>query len=183
MPTDVKRIDAPTRWIELQPRVNVKGEADLPAARKVLQAITLQPLSQYNGGPAPKPVAYNYEVPKILPEVATSHMQFDDPLQFWTIFWRPSTRTRHLKSEIEVVLPQYKYLGIELGKQWKPEDVNPLILAQMKQAAAAIGDLALGTMPLAGRLSNGWVIPPPNTGNARHGLPVAAVRCGVWPDC
>jgi hypothetical protein len=29
LPVDVKRIDAPTRWIELQPRVNVKGASDL----------------------------------------------------------------------------------------------------------------------------------------------------------
>ena len=36
----------------------------------------------------------------------------------------------------------------------------------MKTAAAKIGDLALGTMPLAGTLKNGWVIPPYNTGNA-----------------
>jgi hypothetical protein len=165
LPEGVKRIDAPTRWIELQPRVNVKSEADLPAAQKVIQAITLQPLSQYNGGSAPQPVAYHYEIPKMNPKVATSHMQFDDPLQFWSIFSAALNENPPPKSEIESVLPQYKYLGIELGKQWKPADVNPLILAQMKQAAAAIGNLALGTMPLAGRLSNGWVIPPPNTGN------------------
>ena len=46
LPAGVKRIDSPTRWVDLQPRVNVKGEADLAAARKVLQAVTLQPLSQ-----------------------------------------------------------------------------------------------------------------------------------------
>src|SRR5215470_12238648 len=54
LPASVKRIDAPTRWIELQPRVNVKDEADLPAARKVLEAITLQPLSKYTGAAAPQ---------------------------------------------------------------------------------------------------------------------------------
>src|SRR5262249_24093181 len=42
LPSDVKRIDAPTRWIEFQPRVFVKDEADLAAARKVLERITLQ---------------------------------------------------------------------------------------------------------------------------------------------
>ena len=55
LPDGVKRIDAPTRWIELQPRVNVKSEADLPARRKVLQAITLQGLSEFTGGAAPAP--------------------------------------------------------------------------------------------------------------------------------
>jgi len=166
LPDGVTRIDCPTRWVELQPRVNVKSEADLPAAKKVIQAITLQPLSQYTGGAAPAPVAYKYEVPKMKPGVATSHMEFDDPLQFWSIFSAALNENPPPQSEIDSVLPQFKYLGIELGKQWKPEDVNPLILEQMKKASVAIGDLALGTMPLAGTLKNGWVIPPANTGNA-----------------
>ena len=98
------------------------------------------------------------------PGVATSHMQFDDPTQFWSLFSAAMNENPPPKSEIEAVLPQYKYLGIEIGKQWKPSDVNPLILAQMKKAAAQIGDLALGNMPLAGTLKAGWVIPPANTG-------------------
>jgi len=69
-------------------------------------------------------------------------------------------------NEIEAVLPQYKYLGLELGRQWKADAVKPLILAQMKTVSAQIGDMVLGTMPLAGRLAKGWVIPPANTGFA-----------------
>jgi hypothetical protein len=164
LPPDVKRIDAPTRWVELQPRVYVKDEADLAAARKVLDAITLQGLSKHTGGPAPAPVAYNYELPKMNPKVATSHMKFDEPLQFWSICSAAINENPPPESEIKAVLPQYKYLGLELGKQWKRDTVNPLILAQMKKAAQQIGELALGTMPLAGKLANGWVIPPANTG-------------------
>ncbi len=165
LPSDVKRIDAPTRWIELQPRVYVKNEADLAGARKVLDGVTLQTLSQYTGGSAPARPTYNYEVPKLDPKIASSHMPFDDPLQFWSIFSAAMNENPPPKNEIEAVLPQYKYLGIELGKQWKAENVNPLILAEMKKAAQDIAGLALGTMPLAGRLANGWVIPPANTGN------------------
>ena len=166
LPEGVTRIDAPTRWIEFQPRVNVKSEADLPEARKVLQAITLQSLSQYTGGAAPAQPAYDYPRPRMTPGVATSHMQFNDPLQFWSIFSNALNENPPPADEIAILLPSLKYLGIELGKQWKPEDTPPAILAQMKTAAAKIGDLALGTMPLAGTLKNGWVIPPYNTGNA-----------------
>ena len=45
LPPDVKRIDSATRWVELQPRVYVKNEADLPGARAVLHGIKLQTLS------------------------------------------------------------------------------------------------------------------------------------------
>ena len=164
LPADVKRIDAPTRWVELQPRVYVKDEADLAAARKVLDAITLQGLSKYTGGVAPAPAAYNYELPKMNPKVATSHMQFNDPLQFWSICSAAMNENPPPESEVKAVLPQFKYLGLQLGTQWKPDTVNPLILAQMKKASQQIGGLALGTMPLAGKLANGWVIPPANTG-------------------
>ena len=164
LPADVKRIDAPTRWVELQPRVYVKAEADLAAARKVLDAITLQGLSKYTGGAAPAPAAYNYELPKMNPKVATSHMQFNDPLQFWSICSAAMNENPPPESEVKAVLPQFKYLGLQLGTQWKPDTVNPLILAQMKKASQQIGGLALGTMPLAGKLANGWVIPPANTG-------------------
>jgi len=164
LPADVKRIDAPTRWVELQPRVYVKDEADLAAARKVLDAITLQGLSKYTGGVAPAPGAYSYELPKMNPKVATSHMQFNDPLQFWSICSAAMNENPPPESEVKAVLPQFKYLGLQLGTQWKPDTVNPLILAQMKKASQQIGGLALGTMPLAGKLANGWVIPPANTG-------------------
>jgi hypothetical protein len=164
LPADVKRIDAPTRWVELQPRVYVKDEGDLAAARKVLEGVTLQGLSKYTGGTAPAPAAYNYELPKMNPKVATSHMQFNDPLQFWSICSAAMNENPPPQSEVTAVLPQFKYLGLELGQQWKPDTVNPLILEQMKKASQQIGGLALGTMPLAGKLANGWVIPPANTG-------------------
>jgi hypothetical protein len=60
----------------------------------------------------------------------------------------------------------FSYLGIELGKQWKREQVNPLVLEQMKQAAAAIGQMMNDSLAVGGRIANGWVIPPPNVGLA-----------------
>jgi hypothetical protein len=166
LPADVKRIDAPTRWIEFQPRVFVKNEADLPAAKKVLEAVKLEGLSQFTGGPAPAKPTYNYELPKMKPGVATSYMKFNDPMQFWSIFSAAMNENPPPASEVEAVLPQFKYLGIELGKQWKPEDVPPVVREQMKKASAQIGDLAVGTMPLAGKQANGWIIPPASMGNA-----------------
>jgi len=169
LPPDVKRIDAPTRWIEFQPRVAVKGEADLAAAQKVMDGIKVQTLSQYTGGTAPKAPAYHYEVPKLKPGVATSHMQFDDPLQFWSIFSAAMNENPPPASQIEALLPSFKYLGIELGKQWKPSDVDAMTLERMKKAAQEIGPMALDIMPMVGgggAQKHGWIIPPYNTGYA-----------------
>lgn len=77
---------------------------------------------------------------------ALSREQIDDRRrQFWSIFSAAMNENPPPAAQIEAVLPAFKYLAIELSRQWKPEDVNPLILAQMKKAAQQIGPLALGT--------------------------------------
>jgi hypothetical protein len=166
LPAGVKRIDCPTRWIELQPRVFVKDEADLEAARKVINAITLQGLSEFNGGSAPQPVAYDYEVPKVNPKVASSQMQFIDPMQFWSIFAAAMNENPPPESEIKSVLPQYKYLGIEFGKPWSPQGVNPVFLEEMKRAVQGFGPMMNNSTPLVGTLKNGWAIPPADQGDS-----------------
>jgi hypothetical protein len=49
LPPDVTRIDCPTPWILIQPRVHLPNQSGLAAARKVLAAITTQGLSAYLG--------------------------------------------------------------------------------------------------------------------------------------
>ncbi len=166
LPPDVKRIDSATRWVELQPRVYVKNEADLPGARAVLHGIKLETLSAYKGAPAAAP-AYDYEVPKVNPKVATSQMAFEDPLQFWSIFSAAMNENPPPESQIKAILPLLKYLGVELGKQWKPEAVNPLILEEMRSVAKVIGPtINLGFPLVGGRQVNGWTVSPYAAGNA-----------------
>lgn len=166
LPAGVTRIDCPTRWVEVQPRVYVKDQADLPAAETVLKAITTTGLAAYTGGTAPAPVAYDYIRPRINPNVASSLMQFDDPLQFWDILSAAMNENLPPAAEIQAVLPQFRYLGLHLGKQWRRTDVPPPVLAQMKVAAATIGATTVGAAPLISRLVNGWLIPPADIGFA-----------------
>ena len=113
LPNGLKSIDCPTRWIVLQPRVHVKNAADLAAARKVLNAITVQGLAQYRGGFAPPAATYQYVTPRIDPKVASSQMRFVDPLQFWEIFSAAMNENPPPAAEIDSVLPQFAYLGID----------------------------------------------------------------------
>jgi hypothetical protein len=175
LPPNVKRIDCPTRWVELQPRVYVKNAADLAGAQKVLHAIKVMGLAQYTGNPAPHPGAYRYDAPKIDPMVASSHMQFADPLQFWEIFSAAMNENPPPKSEVEAVLPQFKYLGIELGKAWRRDAVPPPILQAMSSAAKGIGPMMIALLRIAGRPSNGWIIPPANVGMAGADYPSRAI--------
>jgi len=175
LPAGVKRIDCPTRWIELQPRVHVKNAGDLAEAQKVLNAITITGLAQYRRSPAPQAVAYDYAMPKVNPKVASSQMQFLDPLQFWEIFSAAMNENPPPVNEIESVLPQFKYLGIELGKPWKRENVQPEILNQMKSAAEAIGPMMMPLLPFLGNTVNGWNIPPADVGMPGADYPMRAL--------
>lgn len=155
--------------------MHVKNTADLEGAQKVLGAITVKGLAQFNGKPGPAPIAYAYATPKINPKVASSQMQFLDPLQFWEIFSAAMNENPPPDGEIKSVLPQYKYLGIELGKPWKREGVNPAILEQMKLAAAEIGSMMTPLLPFLGNLANGWIIPPANVGMPGADYPARAI--------
>ena len=102
LPPGVRRIDCPTRWTLIQPRVHVINPADLPAARKVMQEITVQGLAKFSGKPVPAAPVYNYALPKVTDaKQPASAMNYTDPLQFWEIFSavinetrRPRTRSR-----------------------------------------------------------------------------------------
>jgi hypothetical protein len=165
LPAHVKRINASTRWVELQPRVYVKDTTDLAAARIVLDGIRVEGLAQYEGQPEPKALAYRYPEPKINPGAASSMMQFTDPMQFWEILSAAMNENPPPKREIETTLPQYGYLGITLGKQWMPASVSPAVREQMARAASDIGPMLSATASFIGNVANGWVIPPPNIGS------------------
>lgn len=160
LPKELKRIDAPTRWVAVQPRIHVKDPGDLAGAQKVLAAITVQGLAEYQGKPAPKPLTYKYETPKLVPKVASSQLRFVDPMQFWSIFVAAMNENPPPKSQIDALMPNFRYLGIEFGKPWNPDKVNPLVLEQMKVAAAEIGPMMNRVAPIVGTSGNGWVASP-----------------------
>ena len=132
----------------------------------MLNGITIQTLTEYNGGAASAPVAYHYVPPNLVPNVASSQLQYKDPMQFWALFAEALNENPPPEDEIKSILPQFKYLGIELGKSWNPKGVNPIYLEEMKKAAVEFGPMMNRALGLIGALKNGWIIPPANTGNA-----------------
>jgi len=157
----------------------VKNQADLPAAQKILAAITVQGLSEYEGKAAPAPKTYNYEDPKLNTSVASSLLPFKDPLQFWSVFVSAMNENPPPKNQIEAVLPNFKYLGIELGKAWDPDKVDPIILSEMKKVGANIGKTISQSVYLVGVNGNGWMAVPANTGAAGPDYLTAATSAVV----
>ena len=159
LPPGVKRIDAPTPWVLIQPRVHLPQQSGLEAARKVLAGIKPQTLSEYLGKPAPAAPKNSYAVPNLInPKLPVSTLDFKDPLQFWEILSAVINENPPPKDEIAALLPMFAPLGIELGKQWDRTKVNPLVLKAMTQAAVDFPKI-FSTLPMGTPL-NGWFMPP-----------------------
>jgi hypothetical protein len=165
LPAGVRRIDAPTRWVLVEPRVHVNDQADRSAASTVLNAITVTPLSAYEGKPQPSKVSYAYPVPNLEPNVASSFMRFKDPDQFWSICSATMNENPPPSSEIAAELPQFAYLGITFGKQWTPSSVDAFTLEQMRSAAKSIAPTMFSLAALSNK-RNGWPVPFANQGSA-----------------
>jgi hypothetical protein len=164
LPAGLKRIDCPTPWILIQPRVHLPNQGGLAGAQKVLSEIKTQTLSSYLGKPALSVAKYDYPAPDFIdPKLPVSVLDFKDPLQFWDIFSAAINENPPPKDEISAMLPMFAPLGIELGKQWDRSKVNPVVLQAMKDAATLVPQM-MAQLPL-GRLTNGWYIPPPSIGN------------------
>ncbi len=178
LPPGVKRIDAPTPWILIQPRVHAPDPTKPEAARKILNAITLQGLSAYEGKPALTAPKYDYVAPQLVdPKLPVSVLDFKDPLQFWEILSNVMNENPPSADQIAALLPMFKPLGLELGKQWDRSKVDPIVLKAMASAATEIPGL-MNTIPF-GRLENGWFIPPPTIGDPRTDYMIRAIVARV----
>ena len=167
LPAGMRRIDSPTRWVVLQPRVHIKNPQDLAGAKQVLSEITTQPLSKYLATPPPAAVNYDYPPPQFAdPKLPVSANYYKDPLQFWEILSNAINENPPPQDQITALLPMFAPLGIELGKKWDRTKVHPVVLQAMKEAAANVGMKTMVDIP-PGKIHNGWVWMWPSTGNFR----------------
>lgn len=164
LPPNVKRIDAPTRWVLIQPRVHVVNRDDLPAAKAVLNAIAVQGLAAATGKKPPAAPAYGYLAPEFAdPKLPVSALAFKDPLQFWEILAEALIENPPPNDQATALLPLFRPLGLLPGKPWDRAKVAPTIVEALSKVAKRIGpDFAL--LPNGG-FRNGWVVPPPTIGN------------------
>jgi len=161
VPSGMTRIDCPTPWVLIQPRVHIysNGIIDLVGAKMILNGIRTTKFS--------KPFArtkYNYPAPMpVNPNLPVSVLQYQDPLQFWELLATALNENPPPKDEITALLPLFEPLGIELGKPWNRNQLSPSVLASMSKAAREIGSM-LAALPI-GTFYQGAMIPPDTIGD------------------
>jgi hypothetical protein len=165
LPAGVRRIDCPTPWVLIQPRVHVyvDGRVDLPGAKQIIAAIKSIGLAEFTGQPAPPAPEYDYPAPEPAnPDLPVSVLDFKDPLQFWELLMAAMNENPPPRDQIAAVLPMFRPLGIELGTPWDRAKLAPAVLAAMSEAAQKIGPM-LSRLPV-GTFDRGALIPPPTIG-------------------
>ncbi len=166
LPSDVQRIDCPTPWVLLQPRVHIyfNGKLDFAGASKILTAIKTIELSAYKGLKPLETAKHSYIAPEVInPNHPVSFLEFKDPLQFWEILAEALTENPPPIDQINALLPMYKGLGIEIGKPWDHSKLSNELIQIMKETAQKIG-FFLNSLPI-GTNYHGAIIPPSSIGN------------------
>ena len=164
LPPHVTRINSPTRWVLVQPRVHVLNRDDLLAAKAVLDAITVERLAKATGKVSPAAQIYHYVAPEFAdPKLPVSALTFKDPLQFWELFAAALTENPPLPDQVTALLPLFKPLGIVPGQPWDRTKLPSVVAESMGKVAERIGK-ELTILP-NGSFRNGWVVQPPTIGN------------------
>lgn len=178
LPDGVTRITAPTNWVLMQPRVHVVDQADLPAAQKVLNEITVQGLAQYLGQPAPTTKQYNYPAPNFTNDsLPVSALPFKDPMQFWQIMSATMNENPPPQNQIDALLPMFAPLNLVMGQTWNANQLLPPIATAMNNAASQIANLT-NNLPI-GHFINGWSMPPAAIGNPGNNYYLRAIIARV----
>lgn len=166
LPPGVKRIDCPTPWVLLQPRVHiyVDGNVDMSGAKKVLNQIKPVGLAKFMGREAPQAPSYNYPAPQLVnPDLPVSDMDYKDPLQFWELLMEAMNENPPPQDQVTALLPMFKPLGLEFGKPWSRTKLSAEVLEAMTEAAKKISPM-LANMYF-GTAYQGAFIPSPTIGN------------------
>ena len=129
MPADIDRIFRPeTDLVGTLTRTALAGPDDVPNVKAIQAALTLQPLSQFLGTPAP-PSAPAITFPPYDKARARTH-DFIGYLSFLLQFAEPP-----YSGEVEM-RRQFAMIGIVPGARWDPDAVDPVVLADIDAGIA-----------------------------------------------
>lgn len=166
LPADVRRVDSPTRWVMIQPRVHLLGQDDLPEARNVLEAITVQGLAQATGKPALKAPIYEYPVAELTdPKLPVSALALKDPLQFWELLATAMAENPPPEDQVKALLPLFKPLGLEAGKPWDRSRLDPNVLRGLERAIQELPAHLEYVRPPGVLFADGWFSSSPEVGD------------------
>jgi hypothetical protein len=138
LPKDTRRIDAPTPYVWIIGRTKTDGPSDYDAVRKIQAGFKATPLSEW--GKTPKPVEVKID-PSV--DMKTPPKIQVDAMPAGTYFAYAAELLKvnppHLTDE--PIIAQMKRIGIEPGKSFDINKVDPVVRKALEGASAAAKNL------------------------------------------
>jgi hypothetical protein len=153
VPSGMTRISAPTPYVWIIGRTKTDGPKEYDAVHKIQSGYKVTPLSGW--GKAPKPVETTIDPAvdmKTPPKVQVDTMPADRYFAYAAELLK--VNPPHLTDE--PIIAQMKRIGIEPGKSFDFERLNPAIRDALRGAPELAQKLMASKTPTLARVVNGW---------------------------
>jgi len=154
VPEGVTQIKASTPYVWIIGRIKTDGPADYDAVHKIQAGLKLMPLSQMGNDdwkPAPTPIDPNVDM-KTPPKEQVDNMPADK-------FFAYAAKLLELHPPHftdEPIIARMKRIGIEAGKSFDMESLDPAIRKGLEAAPKAAQELMMWKLPTLARVVNYW---------------------------
>jgi hypothetical protein len=153
VPADVTRINAPTPFVWIIGRTKTDGPADYPAVHAIQAGLKATPLSTWGKSPVPVEVKIDPGVdmktaPKVQVDTMTAGRYFAYAAELLKV------NPPHITDQ--PIIAQMKRIGIEPGKGFDIEKVDPAIRNALTSAPEAAQRLMAWKVASLARVANGW---------------------------
>ncbi len=153
LPAGVVRIDAPTPYVWIIGRTKTDGPPDYDAVHKIQADLKVTPVSQWGAAAAPVVGAVDPSVDmKTPPKTIVDTM----PAGKFFAYAAEILKTQPPHITDQPILAQMKRIGIERGKSFDIDKVDPAIKAGLETAPEDARKLMAWKMASLARVVNGW---------------------------
>ncbi|MEJ0077925.1 MAG: DUF1254 domain-containing protein [Alphaproteobacteria bacterium] len=153
VPADMTRINAPTPLVWIIGRTKTDGPADYPAVRAIQAGLKATPLSNWGKPPVPAEVKVDPGIdmktaPKVQVDTMTAGRYFAYAAELLKV------NPPHITDQ--PIIAQMKRIGIEPGKSFDIEKVDPAVRNALTSAPEAAQKLMAWKVATLARAANGW---------------------------
>lgn len=153
LPKDTKRIDAPTPYVWVIGRTKTDGPKDYDAVHKIQAGFKITPLSQLGKTPEPVQVKIDPSVDmKTPPKAQVDTMPAGKFFSYGAELLK--LHPQHLTDQ--TIIERMKRIGIEPGKSFDIDKVDPAVKKALESAPDAAQKLMLWKASTLARVTNGW---------------------------
>jgi hypothetical protein len=153
LPKETQRIDAPTPYVWIIGRTKTDGPPDYDAVHKIQAGFKITPLSEWGKSPKPVEVKIDPSVdmktpPKIQVDTMPAGKYFAYAAELLKL------QPPHLTDE--PIIAQMKRIGIEPGKSFDFDKLDPAMKKALESAPEDGQKLMAWKVPTIARVANGW---------------------------